>query len=464
VGAHNHDATLHVHAKGMRVMFLAMQDRYDEALVAGQHAMPELPTGEPFADATLLNAMAHVTSVFFGKQARPLLAASRLQQGSTSNFNRMYSEASHGMLDLMQGQLRQATERFRQGLDATHAVTRHHAHGNAWAGVLYAHALYEANQLDAAEHLLNIYLPLARDVGLPDHMILSHAMGARLAQWRGNVDTAIQLLAELETLGHRRQMPRVVVAALLERAHLAITREQPAQSATLLAQAEDEAVWARERRQLLIAHETQYLRLAQLRWQLVFADAAQLKPVQQALKEEMALARANGRQRRLWVLQTWQAVAHERLGQWRDAQALLLNVLAQLAPEGYMRLLLDEGPMVARLLRRLQREAARELAAAPAVAAFADALVAALGPLGTLGDAELLEPATPCAVLSGEPLTQRERQVLQLLVDGYSNSAMAEKLFLSDSTVRTHLRSINAKLGARSRTHALALARKAGLL
>ena len=252
--------------------------------------------------------------------------------------------------------------------------------------------------------------------------------------------------------------------ALLERAHLAITREQPAQSATLLAQAEDEAVWARERRQLLIAHETQYLRLAQLRWQLVFADAAQLKPVQQALKEEMALARANGRQRRLWVLQTWQAVAHERLGQWRDAQALLLNVLAQLAPEGYMRLLLDEGPMVARLLRRLQREAARELAAAPAVAAFADALVAALGPLGTLGDAELLEPATPCAVLSGEPLTQRERQVLQLLVDGYSNSAMAEKLFLSDSTVRTHLRSINAKLGARSRTHALALARKAGLL
>ena len=32
MGAHNHDATLHVHAKGMRVMFLAMQDRYDEAV------------------------------------------------------------------------------------------------------------------------------------------------------------------------------------------------------------------------------------------------------------------------------------------------------------------------------------------------------------------------------------------------------------------------------------------------
>ncbi len=54
--------------------------------------------------------------------------------------------------------------------------------------------------------------------------------------------------------------------------------------------------------------------------------------------------------------------------------------------------------------------------------------------------------------------------VLELLVEGYSNSAMAEKLYLSDITVRTHLRSINAKLDARSRTHAVALARKASLV
>ena len=456
-----HDPVLQVHAKGMRVMFLAMQDRYDEALEAGQRAMPELPTGEPFADATLLNAMAHVSSVFFGTQTRQLLAASRLQQGSASNFNRMYTEASQGMLDLMQGQLQQATERFQLGLSATHAVTRHHVHGNAWAGVLYAYALYEANQLSQAEHLLNIYLPLARDVGLPDHMILSHVMGARLAQWRGNVDTASQLLAELETLGHRRQMRRVVVAALLERAHLAMTREQGTQAAALLVQAEDEAVWARERRQSLIAHETQYLQLAQLRWQLAFADAAQLKPVLQALKDELAFAQACGRQRRAWLLRVLQAVAHERMGHWREAQADVLAVLAELAPEGHVRLLYDEGPLVARVLRRLHRDAGRELATQPQVAAFLDKLIAGLG---GLGETEALELVAPCAVPNGEPLTQRERQVLQLLVDGYSNSAMAENLFLSDSTVRTHLRSINAKLGARSRTHAVALARKAGLV
>ena len=63
-----------------------------------------------------------------------------------------------------------------------------------------------------------------------------------------------------------------------------------------------------------------------------------------------------------------------------------------------------------------------------------------------------------------EPLTRKEIRVLQLLAEGYSNSVMAEKLFVSDSTVRTHLRNINLKLGARSRTQAVAIARKLGVM
>ncbi|KTT13464.1 hypothetical protein NS331_24260 [Pseudacidovorax intermedius] len=63
-----------------------------------------------------------------------------------------------------------------------------------------------------------------------------------------------------------------------------------------------------------------------------------------------------------------------------------------------------------------------------------------------------------------EPLTRKEIRVLELLAAGYSNAAMAEKLFVSDSTVRTHLRNINLKLGARSRTQAVALARQAGVV
>ena len=63
-----------------------------------------------------------------------------------------------------------------------------------------------------------------------------------------------------------------------------------------------------------------------------------------------------------------------------------------------------------------------------------------------------------------EPLTQKELQVLKLLAEGYSNSAMSEKLVVSDSTVRTHLRNSNMKLGAPNRTQAVSLARRYGLI
>ena len=83
-------------------------------------------------------------------------------------------------------------------------------------------------------------------------------------------------------------------------------------------------------------------------------------------------------------------------------------------------------------------------------------------PLG-IEAASAAADSTPLTPLD-EPLTRKEIRVLQLLAEGYSNSVMAEKLFVSDSTVRTHLRNINLKLGARSRTQAVAIARRLGVM
>ena len=71
----------------------------------------------------------------------------------------------------------------------------------------------------------------------------------------------------------------------------------------------------------------------------------------------------------------------------------------------------------------------------------------------------------PAARLDAEDgLTRKEVQILELLAQGCSNDAMAQKLFISESTVRTHLRSINTKLHASNRTHALAIARQRHLV
>lgn len=63
-----------------------------------------------------------------------------------------------------------------------------------------------------------------------------------------------------------------------------------------------------------------------------------------------------------------------------------------------------------------------------------------------------------------EPLTPREAEVLQLLADGLGNKDIAGKLSISEHTIKFHIRSILGKLGAASRTEAVARGLRSGLI
>lgn len=64
----------------------------------------------------------------------------------------------------------------------------------------------------------------------------------------------------------------------------------------------------------------------------------------------------------------------------------------------------------------------------------------------------------------GDDLTEREREVLALLVDGLTNREIADRLYISDSTVKTHVSNILSKLGVATRTEAVSLALQKGLI
>lgn len=64
----------------------------------------------------------------------------------------------------------------------------------------------------------------------------------------------------------------------------------------------------------------------------------------------------------------------------------------------------------------------------------------------------------------GLPLTSREREILELIADGANNRVIAARLAISRHTVKFHVASILDKLGARSRTEAVAVALRTGLL
>ncbi|WP_339806499.1 LuxR C-terminal-related transcriptional regulator [uncultured Marinobacter sp.] len=458
---HSDNPNIRPHVRAIRPLMLSVMDRQEEAIEAGEKGLPELPTSQPFADMAMINSMASTYSVMgLYDKARQLLDGARDAQGAhASAFNAMYSETVEGIIDMQEGRQRQAAARFRLAVGATRqASSFNQASGNAWAGVLHAGAIYESNQLELAARLLHVYGPLARDVGLPDHMLLGDIMLARIAFSKGDIDQAFRILTELEHLGHIRQLSRVVATTRLERSRLLLFQGRSEAARQELQRAGDPFLWQRVNTLRLPANDLEYLELAEFRWDILAGNPEDALP---GIERSLTEANAEHRYRRALKLKLLKAMALQRNAHIREALELMKEVLQAAATEGYVRLIVDEGPAAGTLVvlfSQNMREQNCEITN-PILAGFVHTLIEAFGPaVRESASAEELEDTLL------DPLTRKEIRVLQLLSEGYSNGAMAEKLFVSDSTVRTHLRNINSKLNASSRTQAVAIARRLGIV
>jgi LuxR family maltose regulon positive regulatory protein len=179
---------------------------------------------------------------------------------------------------------------------------------------------------------------------------------------------------------------------------------------------------------------------------------AQNRPAeaQQLLASLEQYARARGLGRTLLTTCILRAQAERALGHEAEALAFLEQAVQLAAPERHLRAFLDEGHAIRPLLVRVRH----------AVPAFVDRLLEAFAGEQQKAAASSAPPASALV----EPLSEREMEVLGLVVRGLSNRGIAERLFITIGTVKTHVHNILGKLGVRSRTEAAARARELGLV
>ncbi len=144
------------------------------------------------------------------------------------------------------------------------------------------------------------------------------------------------------------------------------------------------------------------------------------------------------------------ALARQGLGQTKQALASLDSALDLAAPQGYVRLFIDEGSYLKALLQRLPANHIHKDYVRLLLAAFPEAVSNQVANNNTVG--------------LSEPLSPKELNTLRLLVSGLTNKEIAEKAFVSPNTVKTHIKKIYEKMGVNSRALAVNRARELGLV
>jgi LuxR family transcriptional regulator, maltose regulon positive regulatory protein len=363
-----------------------------------------------------------------------------------------------GQVQRAQGRLDAALATYQQALEvaATPGQPVPAAAGVAEVGM--AEVAYQRGELAAALEHVTKGIELCRRFVYTPPLATGLATLAWIRQATGDPAGALAAMGEA---GQVAPSPDVAALSLLN--------PVPAQRARLLlAQGEVIAAarWTNQRGlqpgdQPSYSREPEYLLLARVL-------LAQRAPEQALgpLRRLGDLAAGQGRKGSLIEIRALQALALAGSGDERGALTALAEALSLAAPEGYLRVFVDEGTPMAGLLTRLaapgqqQRGAAAERVPpgylARLLASFPPASVGTSRPPGRAG-------AGPVPGLV-EPLSARELEVLGLLATGRSNQQIAEELVVALDTAKKHVSRVLDKLGVANRTQAVARARELQLL
>jgi LuxR family transcriptional regulator, maltose regulon positive regulatory protein len=307
--------------------------------------------------------------------------------------------------------------------------------------------LYERNDLDGAERELEQGTDLAERAREVSNLVWGYVTLSRAKLARGDEDGAIEKARKAQLVARSSGADLESASATAWMVRLRLARGDFAEAVALEQERAANADYA--------AFAVRVVdRLTSAR---VLHAQGRRDEALGLLEELRGFAETSGITGGLIEILALQALVLWARGKKEQAVSTLTRALALAEPEDFVRTFVDEGSAMGDLLsatlearQRVHLDAAGQVSVsylAKLLAAFAQ------------------EAATPTAdERLPEPLSEREMEVLALIAAGNSNDEIAGKLFLSVTTVKTHINNLYRKLGAHSRTQAVARAREIGLL
>jgi LuxR family maltose regulon positive regulatory protein len=427
-----------------------------QAVSLARQALALLPEAEviPHTGALATTIRAYLVSGdVTSASEREVAAVVAFIRPSGNLFSTVNSICLMARLYVLQGRLRQAAATYEQ---VVQAVPRPEVLQTLYGSLFYyfglGDLLREWNDLEAAKRLLAQGMALIKESLTiePFVAVLGYSALARLQQARGNSREARATLDALVRLAQQRHFPPNVMAQeAAVRAQLELAQGNVAAA---IRWADASGLSSTDDVDLRYPREAEYLVLARVRIAQARDDPATLllQDVLHLLERLLLDAETKARMDSVLEILMLRALALEAQGNRTSALSTLERALLLAAPEGYIRLFIDEGKPMLALLRQARSSVPGYVATILCV--FGEQVVSDLPSISA-------RPSSPA-----DPLTEREREVLRLLLEGASNREIARRLVLSVNTVKRHVYNISSKLGVQSRAQAIIRARDLNLV
>jgi ATP/maltotriose-dependent transcriptional regulator MalT len=324
------------------------------------------------------------------------------------------------------------------------------------AAALVAQVAYEQGQLDEAEAAIRYRMSVIRTSAPIECVTRAYIILARLAVHRRRSDSALILLQDAQALGEKRGWPRLIATMLAERVRILLDDNEQAAALLCLQQLETLLCSRPATGGSAWAEIELHCQLAQQRFRQRRVAAAETAAALGSLRQK-ALGSSDLRLALEMHLISVAAYAHH--GELFEAQERLIDALEVGAANGLCMTFVDAGPLVHTLLAELCHDVSISDERVLELRPYIHTLLARCSVSQVLANGVRRPPE-----IIRQPLTARESNVLRLIANGLSNKRIAQRLDIAPETVKSHAKSIFAKLAAQTRAQAVAHAEALGLI